>query len=182
MSLIRPEARAALWRLREVFAAVALAAVGLWLAALGGYVLVPVGAAVIVLALGFGVLAWRRMRFAQTGQAPGVVEFDEGQVSYFGPTIGGAVALRELVELRLLIAGGRRMWRLKQQDGQALLIPVEALGAERLFDAFAALPGMDTAALVAAVGGQGGAAQGQALVSPSDSRVIWRHPARPVLT
>jgi hypothetical protein len=182
VTLIRPEASAALWRLREVFAAVALGGVGAWLAALGGYVLVPLGAAVIVLAAGFGVLAWRRMRFAQVGVAPGVVEFDEGQVSYFGPNAGGAVALRELVELRLMTLGGRRVWRLKQQDGQALLIPVEAMGAERLFDAFAALPGMDTAALVAAVGGARSVAQGRGLVSASDSRVIWRHPVRPALT
>jgi len=183
MSLIRPEAQAALWRLREVFATIGLAAVGLWLAALGGYVLVPLGAIVVVLAAGFGLLAWRRLRFAQSGDAPGVVELDEGQISYFGPDVGGIVALQDLVELRLITVGGRRMWRLRQQDGQALLIPVSAAGAERLFDAFAALPGMDTGALVAAVDPVVGAAgQGRALVSIADSRVIWRHPARAVLT
>jgi hypothetical protein len=180
--LIRPAAQAALWKLREVFAAAGLAAVGLWLVALGGYVLVPFGGAVAVVAAGFGVLAWRRMRFAQSGDAPGVVEFDEGQVSYFGPDTGGAVALRELVELRLLVLAGRRVWRLKQQDGQALLIPVSALGAERLFDAFAALPGMDTAALVAALEAPVAPTEGKAIVAMPDSRVIWRHPARAVLT
>ena len=183
MSLIRPEARAALWRLREVFAAMGLAAVGLWLAGLGGYVLLPVGAVVVVLAAGFGLLAWRRLRFAQAGEAPGVVELDEGQISYFGPNGGGAVALRELVELRLITMRGRRLWRLRQQDGQALLIPVEAMGAERLFDAFASLPGMDTGVLVAAVDpALAGGPVGRGLAVASDSRVIWRHPARAVLT
>lgn len=183
MSLIRPEARATLWRLREVFAAIGLAGVGVWVVGLGGYVLVPLGAGIAMLAAGFGLLAWRRLRFAQAGDAPGVVELDEGQISYFGPNVGGVVALQELVELRLITAGGRRLWRLRQQDGQALLIPVEARGAERLFDAFAALPGMDTGALVAAVDPQNdGKALGRALVSASDSRVIWRHPARAVLT
>ena len=66
--------------------------------------------------------------------APGVVEVDEGQISYLGPAFGGSISVPELVELRLLTAGGRRMWRLKQADGQALLIPVEAVGADRLFD------------------------------------------------
>jgi hypothetical protein len=182
MSLIRPEARDQLWRLREVFAAGGLAAAGFWVMALGGYVLVPVGGAIVALAAGLGVLAWRRMRFAQTGEAPGVVEFDEGQVSYFGPNSGGAVALRELVELRLLMVGGQRVWRLKQQDGQALLIPVAALGAERLFDAFASLPGMDTAALVAAVDRPTTVSTGRVVAIGHDSRVIWRHPARAVLT
>jgi hypothetical protein len=134
------------------------------------------------LAAGLGVLAWRRKRFAQTGEAPGVVEFDEGQVSYFGPNSGGAVALRELVELRLLMVGGQRVWRLKQQDGQALLIPVAALGAERLFDAFASLPGMDTAALVAAVDRPTTVSTARVVAIGHDSRVIWRHPARAVLT
>jgi hypothetical protein len=180
--LIRPEAQAQLWRLREVFAAAGLAALGLWFMVLGGFLLLPIGAVIVVLAAGFGVLAWRRMRFAQSGDAPGVVEFDEGQVSYFGPDTGGAVALRELVELRLLTLGGQRVWRLKQQDGQALLIPVAALGAERLFDAFAALPGMDTAALVAAVDGPVTAATGRVVALGADSRVIWRHPARQALT
>ncbi|RUS60760.1 hypothetical protein EGN72_07625 [Pseudorhodobacter sp. E13] len=183
MSFIRPEARAALWRGREVFAALGLGAIGLWCIALGGLVLAPVGAAIAALAAGFGLLAWRRLRFAQTGDAPGVVELDEGQISYFGPSFGGAVALRELVELRLLTVQARRVWRLRQQDGQVLLIPVEAAGADRLFDAFASLPGMDSRDLVDAVSPPtADAAQGRALVSISDSRVIWRHPARAVLT
>lgn len=183
MSLIRPEAQAALLRLREVFAACGLGLLGLWLAALGGYVLVPLGGVIMVLAAGLGLLAWRRLRFTQSGDAPGVVELDEGQISYFGPDAGGAVAVQDLVELRLITAGGRRMWRLRQQDGQTLLIPVSAMGAERLFDAFAALPEMDTGALVAAVDPVvGPVATNRALVSIADSRVIWRHPARVALT
>jgi hypothetical protein len=51
---------------------------------------------------------------------------------------------------------------LKQSDGQALLIPVSAAGADRLFDAFASLPGMDSQALVTAAGGRAG------------DGVIWR--------
>ena len=75
------------------------------------------------------------------------------------------------------------MWRLRQHDGQALLIPVSAMGAERLFDAFAALPGMDTGVLVAAVDPVvGPASENRAVVSIADSRVIWRHPTRAVLT
>ena len=121
------------------------------------------------------------LRFAQRVDAPGVVEVDEGQVGYFGPGDGGFVGLPDLVELRLISLKGRRMWRLKQADGQALLVPVDAAGAERLFDAFASLPGMDTQALVAAldpVHASGGAA----MVNVSDSLVIWRRPARAVLT
>ena len=151
MGLIRPEARAILWRWREVAATLAAAGFGLWLMALGGYLLVPLGGVVAGGALFLALIALRRLRFAQGRGAPGIVTVDEGQVAYFGPESGGFVALRELVEVRLIRVQGVRHWRLKQSDGQALLIPVEAEGAEALFDAFAALPGMDTQALVAAL-------------------------------
>ena len=93
-------------------------------------------------------------------------------VSLGGPVTGGAVSLPDLVELRLMTLRGRRLWRLKQSDGQALLIPVEARGADALFDAFAALPGLDTGDLVAAL--QGGAPAGATVVAlASESRLVW---------
>lgn len=163
MPLIRDEAAAALHRYREVIAAGAAGAAGLWLAAQGGYVLIPVGLALTGLAVVWAVTALRRLRFRQDIDAPGVVEVDEGQIGYLGPGSGGYVALGDLVELRLIRIRGTRVWRLKQGDGQALLIPVAAAGADRLFDAFAALPGMQTQALV------------DALESPvTEDRVIWR--------
>jgi hypothetical protein len=162
MALIRDEVQATLQRWREVIAAGVLGLFGLWLIALGGYLLVPLGGAAIALAVLWGVQARRRVRFAQRVEAPGMVEVDEGQVGYLGPTFGGFVALPDLVELRVIVIHGRRLWRLKQADGQALLIPVSATGAEKLFDAFGALPGMDTQALVDAAGEGGG------------ERVVWR--------
>lgn len=172
MTLIRPELADALWRAREVIAAAALGLFGLWLVSLGGWLLQAVGGMALLLSLGWGWQAFRRMRFAQGGEAPGIVEVDEGQISYFGPVTGGAVSLPDLVELRLMTLRGRRLWRLKQSDGQALLIPVEARGADALFDAFAALPGLDTGDLVAAL--QGGAPAGATVVAlASESRLVW---------
>ncbi len=138
-------------RWREVIAAGAVAAAGLWLLSLGGYVLVPAGAALTALAAGWAMIALRRIRFLRGVGAPGLVEVDEGQVGYFGPTFGGFVALADLAELRLAEFHGARAWRLKTQDGQVLLIPVDAAGAERLYDAFAALPGIDMARVKAAL-------------------------------
>lgn len=184
MIAIRPEARAAIWKLRELIAAGGVALVGAWLMALGGFLLLPIGIVLVVLAAGFGLLGLRRLRFAQKGSAPGVVDLDEGQISYFGPAFGGAVSVPELMELRLVTAGGRRLWRLKQNDGQALLIPVEAVGAEKLFDAFAALPGMDTQALVAALSSPSHRSDttARSVAAAPDSRVIWQRTARVVLT
>lgn len=165
--MIRPAARDWLWQRREVIAALGLAVLGAWLMWLGGWVLLPAGGLVLALGAALGLSAFRRLRFAQAVAAPGMVEVDEGQVGYLGPAFGGYVALPDLTELRLVTIHRRRLWRLKQADGQALLIPVDAAGAERLFDAFASLPGMDTAVLVEALGAP--------LRTPvNDTRVIWR--------
>lgn len=183
MIVIRPELIAATRRAQEVIWATGVMAFGAWLIWLGGYLLVPLGTAVIALGASLAIMAYRRMRFAQDTLAPGIVEVDEGQIGYLGPTIGGYVSLPELAELRLVTMRGRRLWRLKQTDGQTILIPVDAAGADRLFDAFASLPGMDSAALVAAVGrpdagmpdaGMSGQTMPITAATTPEMRVIWR--------
>ncbi len=170
MALIRDEAMAGLRRWSEVGAAGVAGFVGVWLMLLGGYVLFPIGIVVLGLGAIWAVQAVRRLRFHRQVDAPGVVEVDEGQVGYLGPTFGGFVALPDLVELRVMVVHGHRLWRLKQSDGQAVLIPMAAEGSDKLFDAFAALPGLDTQVLVAA--------------SADDGRegVVWRRDrGRPML-
>lgn len=169
---IRPEVMDLLRRYREALAAGLVVLAGLWLMALGGYVLVPLGLILAGVGAALTVTALRRARFAQTVAAPGLVELDEGQVGYLAPDLGGYLSLDELVEIRLLTLRGRRMWRLKQADGQALLIPVDAAGADRLFDAFAGLPGMDSQALVAALAPSVHDPANPSLAA--ETRVIWR--------
>ncbi|WP_295074546.1 hypothetical protein [Tabrizicola sp.] len=163
MSFIRPELLDAAHRWREVIAGGTLAALGTWTAWQGGYFLTPLGLSLLALGTAWALTAWRRLRFQQDGEAPGIVRVTEAQVAYYGPRVGGFVGLPELSEIRLLTLRGRRIWKLKQGDGQLLHIPVESDGAEALFDAFATLPGIDMAALVAALGSD---------AAPSDSRVV----------
>lgn len=172
MNLLRPEALATLARWREVLAAVAVAATALWLFRLGGYILAPLGVALGLAALGWAVIALRRMRFSRAVAAPGLVEVDEGQIGYFGAGlgIGGYVALRDLTEIRLLSLRGALYWRLKQTDGQAILIPVAAAGAGALYDAFATLPGIDMGRLTAA------------LDQHHPAQSLWQRPAASALT
>jgi hypothetical protein len=141
MSFIRPDAARVLARWREPALGLAAAAFGLWLASRGGWFYIVLGTAVVAFALGFALSAWRRMRFAQGGGAPGVVEIDEGAIAYFGPETGGLVALSELTEIAAMPGPGGLRWRLAQADGRHLEIPAAARGAEGLFDVFAALPG-----------------------------------------
>jgi len=177
MALIRPAVTDLIWRAREVIWGALVVAAGLWLIVLGGYLLVPVGLVVCGVGAVLATMAFRRMRFAQEVSAPGLVELDEAQVGYLGPETGGFLSLNEVIELRILTLRGRRVWRLKQADGQALLIPVDAAGAERLFDAFANLPGMEPAALLAALQPPAGSQPAQGALpatAAAEMRLIWR--------
>ncbi len=165
--MIRPEAMAFLHRWHEVGLSALGVALGLWLAAKGGIVLLPMGLALAALAAAFGILALRRLRFAGAGQdGPGLVEIDEGEIRYFSPDFGGVAPLRDVTEVRLIVRAGQRLWRLRLDQG-ALEVPVDAAGAEVLFDALSALPGMDSAGLVAAL---------EATAPDALGAVIWRRP------
>lgn len=180
MTFIRPEVLAAFWRLREVLVTTTIAAIGLWLVYLGGWVLLPSGVLVLALAATLIRHALARLRFQQAVRAPGMVELDEAQLGYLGPEAGGFISLNEAVELRLVTMKGRRLWRVKQADGQAMLVPVDATGAAQLFDAFASLPGMDVTVLAAALAkptAQAGLSRDVALAGP-EMRVIWRRAAK----
>lgn len=173
MSFIRPELVAMATRWREVVAGAALVGLGVWTATRGGYLLTPLGLALSALGFGWALTAWRRLRFLQAGEAPGILRVTEAQIAYFGPRVGGFVGLPELSELRLVTLRGRRIWKLKQGDGQLLHIPVEAEGADALFDAFASLPGIDMAALVAALGSDGPASDSRVVALAEVDRLIW---------
>lgn len=175
MSLIRPEIVRAFGRWREFIFAKAIMLGGILIAVQGGWLLGPAGIALAVLGFGLSLGALRRMRFSQVVDAPGTVEVLEGEISYFGPRFGGLVSIPELVELRLTTIYGRRHWRLKQDDGQAIVIPVAAAGAEVLYDTFASLPGIDMGRLLSALDERPDTGADAMLDPP-----LWRRPnARP---
>jgi hypothetical protein len=174
--MISPQTLAQIHRWWEVGVVGALAALGAYWAALGGYIFLPLGIALIALCIPMGLSAYRRQRFAQTVGAAGMIEVVEGELRFFAPddgrqpvAMGGFMNLPDLVELRLVHLDHHRFWRLKSQDGQALLIPVDAAGNDALFDVFASLPNMDSAALVAALTAT--SATGTA------TQTLWRAPA-----
>jgi hypothetical protein len=172
MSFIRPEIIAGLARWGEVIAAGVMAALGLWLALQPGYVLPSIGLILIALGLVWGALAFRRLRFLQAGEAPGIVRVTEAQIAYLGPRIGGFIGLPDLTEIRLLTLRGRRIWKLRPASGDVLHIPVEAQGADALFDAFAGLPGIDMGALLAALGAEG-SGDSRVVALNSVDRLLW---------
>lgn len=142
---IRPEARALFWQWREVLLAAALVILGLWWALAGVGITVWLGYIVTLVGLGWGFAGFQRVRFAQGGDGPGVVQIRERRLGYFGPLDGGVIDVEDLTMLELDPASHPEpSWILTGIGGQRIAIPINAKGADALFDVFAALPGIKT--------------------------------------
>lgn len=144
MSAIRPEATAALLRWRDVLVGGALIALGLYWILVAGGLLYWIGFAVVLAGGALTVAGIQRARFRQGGGGPGVVTVVEGRIGYFGPLSGGVIDLEDMTQLRLDPSERPAHWHLRQPGQPELAIPVNAEGADLLFDVFATLPGMRT--------------------------------------
>lgn len=144
MSFVRPEAKTALARWAEAIAGAALLALALYWLIWGTGLLPYVGAALAPLAAAIVWLGIQRGRFRVGRDGPGAVQIAEGQISYFGPLTGGVRAIGSLKAVILDPTQAPPAWVLQVPGEEDLAIPLDAAGAEALFDAFAALPGLKT--------------------------------------
>lgn len=146
---LRPEVRAILWRWREVLIAGVVLALGLWWIFTGvginrwlGYIFAAIG-------IGWAVAGAQRARFRQGGDGPGVVQVRERRLAYFGPLDGGVIDVEDLTRLEIDPSSKPEpSWILTGIGGQRIAIPVNAAGAEALFDVFASLPDIKTTAVL----------------------------------
>lgn len=139
--MIRREVKEGLWRWREVIAALALAALGIWFALAAFGIMEWLGWAIFGLGIALAVSAAQKVRFQALDDGPGVVTLDERRVTYLGPLDGGVAELDLMVQLDLTAASA---WRLINGDGTYIDIPTNAKGVDVLFDVFIALPGIKT--------------------------------------
>ena len=151
MSFIRPEARAAIWRWREVLIGIGVVTLGAsWVLGPGG-MLGWIGWVLIIAGLALGLIGVQRARFRAGAGGLGVVQVDEGQIAYFGPLTGGIAAISDLTRLSLDPTMKPAHWVLEQPTQAPLLIPVNAEGVDALFDVFATLPGLKTQTILSAL-------------------------------
>ncbi len=154
MSLVRPAARAAIWRWREVFVGAFVAALGVnW--ALGGIGLMRwIGWPVLVIGCALLITGLQRARVRPRSGGAGVVELDEAQLTYFLPEGGVVVPLSLVTRIEIEALGdeahGEMRWIFTDRDGQEARIPASAVGAERLMDALAQFPGAHFQKVIAA--------------------------------
>ena len=170
MQFFRPEAIATLRRWREAIVGAILASLGLWwMTGPGGLFLVP-AAAFLLAGGGLIAVGLQRARFRSDQDGTGAVELDEGKITYFGPLSGGSIALADIERLTLDTGQYPAHWLLEQVGQSGLMIPINAVGAETLFDAFARLPGLKTERMLAELKSKN-----------SQAVVIWeRRNSRPV--
>ena len=157
MSFVRPEIQQVFDRWRSAIIGAILVLIGLFFAATGTGIMPYVGGAVVLVG---AALLWdgvRRARFPKSGGGLGVVELDERQISYFGPLGGGALSIEELTLIKIVTTDNGPfvtdvIWQFTDSGGQRLLIPSNAEGADRIFDALAALKGVNYDAVTRANG------------------------------
>lgn len=160
---LRPEAKATLSRWRETLIGAAVLGLGLWLALTRFGFLSWLGWIVAALGLALIYTGVQHLRFRSLGQGPGVVEITERRVAYYGPVVGGVADMDLLARLELIPGH----WRLTSLTGESLQIPVNATGAEALYDLFASLPGLRTEAMLQTLGAK-----------PDAPVTVWESPAR----
>lgn len=163
---VRPAVRAGLWRWRESLSGLAVIGIGLWWLATFFQPVQWLGWAFAALGLAIALGGAQKARFRRGVDGPGTVLIDERRLSYFGPLTGGILDLDDATRLELEpVAHPAPHWVLSGVGGQGLAIPVNADGADALFDLFASLPGLRTSALL------------DALEKPPKTRVtIWERP------
>ena len=148
---LRPEARKALSRWSDVLVAAGFGALGTYWALTKFGILNWIGWLLIGAAILFAISALQRLKFSRDKGGIGVVHIKEGQITYLGPYEGGVVAVTELREIVLDYAQDPPCWVLKQLGQHDVHIPLNAEGTDALFDVFAALPGLQTGPMLAAL-------------------------------
>ena len=149
MTFIRPEVAEQLTRWRETLAGTAAAVFGAyWMVTEPGAMRI-IGTALTIGGALLLIAGIQRARFRKGSDGAGVVQVIEGQVTYFGPMDGGGIDIDDLTLLELVPDGANPpSWRITHRTGEPLMIPIDARGAEALFDVFAALPGLDTQSML----------------------------------
>ena len=142
---LRPEAKAQLWRFRDALLGSGAALLGLYWGLTRFGILSWIGWLMLAGGIVWAVAGLQRARFRQGEDGPGVVQIRERRFAYFGPLDGGVMDVDDLSKLEIDPSSHPApSWVLTGVGGQRLAIPINATGAEELFDVFAALPNIQT--------------------------------------
>ena len=148
MSFIRPEAQETLRRWRLALVGLGTIALGAWWTGGVGGLLGWIGWPVMAAGVALTIVGIQRARFDNGHDGPGLVDVDEAEVTYYGPLSGGSVAVGDIARLIFDPTSHPPCWVLVATDNTGLHIPVNAEGADALFEVFSTLPGLRTSRLL----------------------------------
>ena len=153
---IRPEVEAQIWRWRESLVGGGVVVLGVWIALNTRGFLAGLGVLAMVVGIALIVAGWQRARFRIGRAGAGLLRVDERQIIYYGPVAGGTITHEAIAEVVLNpLPRTGPIWELRDGSGEALRIPVDAAGAEALFDVFSGLPGFETEPMLSALADPG---------------------------
>ena len=164
MQFIRPEIKDAFVRAREAITGVFVTILGAYWALGDSDMMRIIGTSLVIAGALLFFAGIQRARFRIGTGGAGVVHVMEGQVAYYGPYEGGAMAIAELTKVELdPTTRPASHWVLHDPHSPPLRIPTNAEGAEALFDVFASLDGIQTERMLSELTG-----------SPQKQVVIWQ--------
>ena len=126
---------------RETMVAIIFAGLGLYWTINSYGTLYLIGYGVLIIRIIFAYAGYQRASFKRKETGGGIVEFTEGQISYFGPKTGAIFSIEDIECLSIDKSNSSSIWIIERTADYKVEIPTNVEGNEVLFDVFNSLEG-----------------------------------------
>ena len=126
---------------RETVVAIIFAGLGLYWTINSYGTLYFIGYGVLIIGIIFAYVGYQRASFKRKETGGGIVEFTEGQISYFGPKTGAIFSIEDIECLSIDKSNSSSIWIIERTTDYKVEIPTNVEGNEVLFDVFNSLEG-----------------------------------------
>ena len=126
---------------RETIVAIIFAGIGLYWTINSYGTLYFIGYGVLIIGIIFAYVGYQRASFKRKETGGGIVEFTEGQISYFGPKAGAIFSIEDIECLSIDKSNSSSIWIIERTADYKVEIPTNVEGNEVLFDVFNSLEG-----------------------------------------
>jgi len=126
---------------RETIVAIIFAGIGLYWTINSYGILYCIGYGVLIIGIIFAYVGYQRASFKRKETGGGIVEFTEGQISYFGPKTGAIFSIEDIECLSIDKSNSSSIWIIERTADYKVEIPTNVEGNEVLFDVFNSLEG-----------------------------------------
>ena len=136
---------------REPLTAIVFAVLGLYWIINSHGILYTIGFGFLITGATLAYGGYQRIRFKRAETGGGLIDFTEGQISYFGPKTGAIFSIDEINCLILDQSNSYSKWIVEITAGNKVEIPTNVKGNEVLFDIFNNLKGFRTEKMLEAL-------------------------------